>query len=222
MEYQVIYSNRKTIQLAVERNREVVVRVPYDTSREKIEEIIKKKRLWLYEKRNHKQKYPQVVPKKEFVNGETLLYLGRHYSLSIVYKDIEGVEFDHRFYISRANQHQAVELFKRWHMTKALEKITPKAEYLARNLGVKYNTILISDLKYRWGSCTAKNNLNFNWKIIKAPAFVIDYIIVHELAHLTESNHGDKFWNIIAVQVPKYIRAKEWLKQNGQILEEDF
>ena len=119
MEYQVIYSNRKTIQLAVERNREVVVRVPYDTSREKIEEIIKKKRLWLYEKRNHKQKYPQVVPKKEFVNGETLLYLGRHYSLSVVDKKIEGVEFDHRFYISRANQHQAVELFKRWHMTKA-------------------------------------------------------------------------------------------------------
>jgi predicted metal-dependent hydrolase len=222
MEYQVIYSNRKTIQLAVERNREVIVRAPHNTSKKRIEEIIKKKRLWLYEKINHKQKYTQTVHKKEFVSGETLLYLGRHYSLSIVDKDIEGVEFYHRFYISRANRHKAVELFKRWYIERASDKIIPKVEYFSRNLGVKYNHIFISGLKYRWGSCTAKNNLNFNWRIIKAPAFVIDYIIVHELAHLIESNHGEEFWNIIAVQVPRYKRAKEWLKQNGQILEEDF
>jgi predicted metal-dependent hydrolase len=89
-------------------------------------------------------------------------------------------------------------------------------------LGVTYNQILISDLKYRWASCTPKNNLNFNWRIIKAPIFVVDYLIVHELAHLIEPNHTPAFWNIVAVQVPRHELAKEWLRKHGSLLEEDF
>lgn len=178
--------------------------------------------MWLFEKIKHKQKYLAESQQKEFVNGESLLYLGRYYPLSIVDEGIEGVKFKNRFHISKTNQSHATELLKRWYVERAKEQIIPKVESFARNLGVKYNSVLVSDLKYRWGSCTLKDNLNFNWRIIKAPISAIDYIIVHELTHLIEANHTPKFWNLVAVLVPKYKRAKEWLKQNGKSLEVDF
>ncbi len=81
---------------------------------------------------------------------------------------------------------------------------------------------MVSDLKYRWGSCTPKDNLNFNWKLIKAPMLVIDYVIVHELAHFLEHNHTSTFWNIVNTQVPYHFKAKRWLKEHGEILENNF
>lgn len=72
----------------------------------------------------------------------------------------------------------------------------PRVPPVAHALGVSYNQAKINSSKYRWGSCTPKNNLNFNWRLIKAPMFVINYVIVHELAHLLEPNHTPRFWNI--------------------------
>lgn len=91
-------------------------------------------------------------------------------------------------------------------------------ERYALQLGVEYNDILISDLKYRWGSCTLKGNLNFNWRLIKAPQFVFNYVVIHELAHLIELNHSERFWNIMKVQMPNYLEAKEWLKGNEEMV----
>jgi predicted metal-dependent hydrolase len=222
LDYQVIYSKRKTITLTVERDRSIVVRAPIGTPEEKIRHAIEAKKLWLYEKINHQQKYPPQPARKEFVTGETIFYLGRNYRLEITDDDAPGVRFQSRFYISRRHQPNAAHLLRQWYTERAQEKLPPKANHFARSLGVSFNHILISDLKVRWASCTPKNNLNFNWRIIKAPTFVIDYLIVHELAHLLEPNHTPEFWNIVAVQVPRYEQAKEWLRENGSILEEDF
>ncbi|MBD0378090.1 MAG: M48 family metallopeptidase, partial [Flavisolibacter sp.] len=104
----------------------------------------------------------------------------------------------------------------------AEEKIIPRAKHFAKQLGVQYNNISILDLKYRWGSCTSKDNIHFNWRIIKVPVYVVDYIIVHELAHLLEANHTEAFWNIVSVQLPHYNKGKGWLRENGNLLEVDF
>jgi predicted metal-dependent hydrolase len=80
--------------------------------------------------------------------------------------------------------------------------------------------VKIVDNRYRWGSCTVKDNVNFNWRLIKAPMFVIDCVIVHELAHLIEANHTPRFWNIVRTQTPTMDKARAWLKEHGQILEE--
>lgn len=221
LDYEIVYANRKTISITVERDRSVVVRAPVGVSEEKIEAVVASKRLWLYEKINHAQKYPPPV-RKEFVTGETIMYLGRYYRLQIIEDEQPGVRFQNRFYISRHHQAQADQLLRDWYMARAREKLTPKIRTFAEALGVTYNQTLISDLKYRWASCTPKNNLNFNWRIIKAPLFVVDYLIVHELAHLLESNHTPAFWNVVAVQVPHYERAKDWLREHGNVLEEDF
>ncbi|MDD2359246.1 MAG: M48 family metallopeptidase, partial [Syntrophaceticus schinkii] len=107
-----------------------------------------------------------------------------------------------------------------WYIDKAKEKIVPRVKQHARSLGVKVSEIKIVDARYRWGSCTPKNNVNINWRLIKAPMFVIDYVIVHELAHLLEPNHTPRFWNIVHTQAPTMDKAKVWLKEHGQLLEQ--
>lgn len=222
IEYQIKYSNRKTLNISVERDRSIIVRAPHYLTAEKIDKVVQSKKKWIKEKLNHTQKYPLIAENKEFVSGETLMYLGRNYQLLIVDEEIDGVEFDQRFKISKSNQPKANELFKKWYLKQALKKIEPLAEKYAKSLGVKYNEFKTSEMRYRWGSCTPANNIIFNWRIIKAPMYVLEYLVAHELVHLIESNHTPRFWNILSIQVPNYERAKNWLKKNGQLLEVDF
>jgi len=221
LEYSVVYSARKTLTITVERDRSVVVRAPNDTPHEMIEQLINQKKLWLYEKVRHKQKYDLPIREKEFVSGTTILYLGRSYKLEVVSDPFDGVLFDNKFLISKPSVSAAPELFKDWYVEKAKQKIVPQSKFYATHLGVRFNRILISDLRYRWGSCTPSDNLNFNWRLIKAPMRVIEYVIVHELAHLLEPNHTGKFWSTVKTQIPDYPTAKEWLKHHGNLLEEN-
>lgn len=222
IEYSIQYSVRKTLSIIVERDRSVVVRAPLNTSKEVIDREISKRKYLLFQKINHPQKYQTPKPRKEFVSGESLLYLGKQYKLEVVQDEMDGILFDSKFYISRVDQDKAEQLFKDWYFKQAEVKIIPKVRFHANNLGVKYKIIKVMDLKYRWGSCTPKDNINFNWRLIKAPVYVIDYIIVHELTHLLESNHTPEFWNIVSIQLPHYEKAKDWLKDNGHLLETEF
>lgn len=222
IEYSIRYSNRKTLSIIVERDRSVVVRAPLNTSKELIEKEISKRKFLLFQKINHPQKYVTPKPRKEFVSGESLLYLGKHHKMEVVQDEIDGIRFDNKFHISKSKQDKAEELLRNWYIKQAEEKIVPKVKIHAKNLGVNFNAIKILDLKYRWGSCTPKDNINFNWRLIKAPIYVVDYIIVHELTHLLEPNHTIEFWNIVSVQLPHYNKAKNWLKDNGHILETEF
>jgi len=222
IEYQIKYSNRKTLNISVERDRSIIVRAPHYLTAEKIDKIVQSKRQWIKEKLNHTQKYPLVGDSKEFVSGETLMYLGKNYQLLVVDEEFEDIQFDQRFKISKANQPKANELFKKWYLKQALIKIEPLATKYAKSLGVQYNQFKTSEMKYRWGSCTPANNIIFNWRIIKAPMYVLEYLVAHELVHLLENNHTPRFWNILSIQVPNYQKAKNWLKKHGNVLEVDF
>ncbi|MFC2084016.1 M48 family metallopeptidase [Bacteroidota bacterium] len=221
-DYTIVYSKRKTISIIVERDRKVIVRAPLNTSKEAIEKEISKRKRLIQNKVNHNQKYPIDNHPKEFVSGESLLYLGKHYNLFVIDEPIEGVFFDNKFFISISNQLKARSLFKEWYIKSANELIVPKAAEMAKKIGAVYNSLNILDLKYRWGSCTPKDNIHFNWRLIKAPMTVIEYIIIHELTHLLESNHTQQFWNRVAAQLPNYNSAKNWLKEYGFELERDF
>lgn len=221
-DYSVIYSKRKTISIIVERDRSVIVRAPFDTAKEVIEKEVQKRKRLIQSKIDHNRKYPYQKPVKEFVSGESLMYLGQNYKLFVIDETIDGVIFDSKFFISKQNQAQANKLFRQWYIKSANDIIVSRAKEIANQIGVSYNNINILDLKYRWGSCTPKDNIHFNWKIIKAPITVIEYIIVHELTHLLESNHTPEFWNRVSVQLPSYESAKQWLRENGHELETDF
>jgi len=217
-------AKRKKLTITVERDRTVVVHAPATTSDEKIREVVESKKPWIYEKTRHAQKYSGLPhpPGKELVNGESALYLGRYYQIEIIQSGASEIRFEQRFLIPASLSNRRKAVMRDWYVAKAKEKILPRVKSFARELGVAFSTAKIVDNRYRWGSCTTNNNVNFNWRLIKAPMYVVDYVIVHELAHLMENNHTPRFWNIVRAQSPKMEKAKLWLKEHGQLLEEEI
>ena len=100
----------------------------------------------------------------------------------------------------------------------ARDIFTRKTEYYARIMGISYGRISIREQKTRWGSCSSKGNLNFNWRLILAPEEVLDYVVVHELAHRREMNHSKAFYAIVESVLPDYRAARKWLRDKGQTL----
>ncbi len=213
---------RRKLTITVERDRSVVVHAPEEMSDEKIRQVVESKRQWIYEKIGHPQKYQGMPhpPGKELVSGESALYLGRQYRIEIVQNGLPEIRFAQRFLIPAAKRLRCEEALKDWYIARAKEKIIPRVKVHARALGVDVVRVRIVDNRYLWGSCTVNNNVNLNWRLIKAPMFVIDYVIVHELAHLIEANHTLRFWNIVRVQIPTMEKARAWLKEHGQLLEQ--
>ena len=95
---------------------------------------------------------------------------------------------------------------------RALERIRARVEYYIPRIGRRPGRITIREQKTRWGSCSSKGNLNFNWKLIMAPPQVLDYVVIHELCHLYEFNHSPRFWALVETQMPDYGVWKKWLK----------
>lgn len=224
LNYQIVRSSRrKKLTISVERDRSIIVHAPASATDEAIRRVVESKRQWLFDKVNHYQKYQDRphAPGKEVVNGESVPYLGRDYPIEIAETTSGGVEFSRRFLIPTAQQAKRREVLKQWYIDRAKETVIPRVTRHANELGVTFGEAKIVDNRYRWGSCTLKDNVNFNWRLIKAPMFVIDYVIVHELAHLMEANHTPRFWNIVRAKAPSTEKAKAWLKDHGQILEEE-
>lgn len=101
----------------------------------------------------------------------------------------------------------------------ARARIEQRTAYYAKIIGVTYGRITIRDQKSRWGSCSARGNLNFTWKLILAPPEVLDYVVVHELCHRIEMNHSAAFWQQVERVLPDYQKRRNWLKENGWLLE---
>lgn len=220
IDYTVKYSKRKTLRINVERDKSITVNAPEGMNTDKIRDEIEKRKLWIYQKRSHPQKQNDKVLSKRYESGSSILYLGQIYTLEIVNEDFEQIRFDGEFYLSKKNLIVADKLFEDWFKARANDYIVHKVAQYSKNLGVEYQTIKISKMRYRWGSCIKGKTLNFNYKLIKASPSVIDYVILHELAHLIETGHGNKFWQIIKTQLPNYTEAKNWLKKYGNLIEE--
>lgn len=216
-------SRRKKVTITIERDRRVVVHAPNHASDETIAQIVESKRHWIYDKTQPSQKYTNRPhpPGKELVSGESALYLGRNYRIEVVDAETENIKFDKRFFIPVSSALHKKDAMREWYIARAKEHILPRVTKQAQDLGVSFRQARIVDFRYRWGSCTACDNINLNWRLIKAPFFVVDYVIAHELAHLLEPNHTRRFWAIVKTQAPNLDKALAWLREHGQILEEE-
>ena|ERR1017187_3713922 len=218
--YDLVYSQRRTIAITVERDRRVVVHAPYRAHQESVAAAVERKRAWIWSKVRDPYKYALRKTQKEFVAGEAFLFLGQNYSLELVSGTRDGVRASGRhFELSRIHRDRGRELFREWYLAEARKRIPPRVVAIAQAMGIEVQCVSVRELKYQWASCTPSRRLSFNWKIIQAPSAVVDYLIVHELAHLLEPNHSDQFWNIVAVHAPTWERAKDWLRQHGSRLE---
>lgn len=216
-------ANRKKLTITVERNNTVVVLAPESATDEAIDRVVQSKRQWLFEKLQNAPKY-QVFPHapgKEVVNGESALYLGREYRITLTSEPLTEVIFDRGFLMPRGDRLQIRQMLRDWYWKQAQAIILPRVHRYADELGVQVAAVMV-DNRLRWGSCTSKNTIRLNWRLVKAPMPVIDYVIVHELAHVLESNHTPDFWGIVRAKLAGAEKSKAWLKVHGQLLEEEI
>ena len=225
IEYQLLPGkNRKTTDIVIERDGIITVRPPLNLTPEQIDAVVESKRLWIYRNLAQWQELNASKVVREWVNGETFLYLGRAYRLALVAEQScslrlkAGRFYLHRRVIEQEGKAGAEKAFKAYFTDKGKQKFCDRVNYFAPKVGVQVRGIKIKDLGYRWGSCGTKGVLNFHWVCMMAPLKVIDYIVVHELCHLHHRNHNNAFWNEVDKVMPDYAERKEWLRKNGASL----
>lgn len=219
--YPVYSPRRKTVEIAVEAPGKVIVTSPEGRTDEELIAAVSRKAYWITQQLYHLKsvRYQPVV--RELVNGESLPYLGRNYRMELqISPDLKKpiVKLDQGVFRiqTRLAEHEYVRPhLVAWYRRMAREKITPRIAYYAPKLGVEPAAVRIRDQQKRWGSCTKDNILIFNWRCVMAPAPVLDYIVVHELCHLIEGQHTEKFWSLLRAVIPEYELRKQWLLENG-------
>jgi predicted metal-dependent hydrolase len=214
-------TERKTTDIVIERNGVIAVRPPKDLSPDQVDAVVDSKRMWIYRNLAEWHDLNAMAVVREWVNGETFLYLGRAYRLSLVetqtydLKLNEGPFCLNRALIDQGGINAAKRAFAAFYVEKGIRWIGDRVTYFAPKVGVKPTSVTIKDLGYRWASCTSKDGLAFHWKSMMAPPKIIDYMVVHELCHIHYRNHSDAFWNEIDKVMPDYHERKVWLKKHG-------
>lgn len=214
-------TNRRTTDIVIERDGKVVVRPPADYAPEQVDEVVESKRLWIYRNLAEWKDLNACAVVREWVSGETFLYLGREHRLKLVsdqtvpLKLQEGSFCLQRSLIEHQGTTGAREAFKQFYIEKGTERFAARVAFYAPKVGVTPSYIKVKEMGYRWASCSPSGNLNFHWKCMMAPARIIDYIVVHELCHFHHSDHHDAFWNEVDKVMPDYRERKNWLRLHG-------
>lgn len=207
---------RKTVSIFIERNGSVRVLAPSSSTDEIIENAIKSKEYQIFTKLAKWKELNQGRVNREFVNGQSFLYLGRNYRLAIVEDQSVPLKISGGYFkLDKIYLAQAEKVFKAFYKEKAKEKITERLKFITEKFQSKPSTIKVLELKNRWASWSPNNALNFHWKCAMAPIPVMDYIITHEMVHLKHPNHSPEFWNDLDKKMPNYRDLENWLKQNG-------
>lgn len=226
--YSLYRQERKDVRIVIDLVNGVVVYTPKKTPDEKIHNLLSSKTRWIYNKIQELGEVKINVAPKEFVSGEKLPYLGRQYRLKVHREAVDQSSFGFkqgRFIAtvpSNWGQEKVQDILEEslieWYRKHGLKKIKERTAYYEHLLGVNAKAIQLRTQHKRWGTCTPEGNIYLNWRIVMAPVQVIDYIIVHELAHLRIPEHNQEFWNLVKSILPHYEEDKEWLRIHGMEL----
>jgi len=212
----LIRRRRKTITLIVERDGSLTVRAPLRLSRVQIESFVQDKAEWIQRTR-HKIK-AAAIPPKQYADGEQFLFLGACFELKLVRPQRPALKFEDGFRLSCTAQKRGAEVFAAWYKQRALEIISERVARFSEQYRFTPEQVKITSARTRWGSCSPNGSLNFTWRLVMAPLDVIDYVVVHELAHLRVKNHSKRFWREVEAILPGYQLQRKWLRENGDRL----
>lgn len=150
-----------------------------------------------------------------------LFFLGEECALSVIESaDRRGVALDdHRLTVTAPPGEAPAALVEQWYRGEARRRIEPRLARFAPELGVVYRRALIGYGRTRWASCSPKASLSFNWKLIMAPPAVIDYVVIHELAHIRQMDHSARFWRLVEAHCPEWRAHRRWLRDHQWLLD---
>ncbi len=213
-------ARRKTLQITVEREGELVLAAPLDVGEDALRAFVVEKRFWIYTKLAEKDRLQRQVPRKEFVDGEGFLYLGRSHRLKLVDEQDAPLKLvTGRFCLRRDELPSAREHFIRWYSERARAWLAGRVTEYQSRMEVTPAGVKVQELGYRWGSCGKGDWLYFHWKTILLPARIAEYVAVHEIAHLHEPHHTPAFWLRVERAMPDYAQRKAWLAEHGMDVE---
>ena len=211
----IIRSKRRTVALIVEHDGSVTVRAPMRLSDSTIQEFAEKHIQWVEKKKAEMRTVTPTQP-KQYQPGETFLFLGKEYVLEVVPTQRQQLILDDRFKIADSILDKAELVFQSWYRQQAKLWIIERVKFFAELHQLPYEQIKITSARTRWGSCSPKNTLSFSWRLMLTPPEVIDYVIIHELAHTVHHNHSKRFWSLVEKFLPDYKARRKQLRQYGQ------
>jgi predicted metal-dependent hydrolase len=213
-------SKAKLIWLNIKRQKGLSVTIPSCYNAQELPHYLKSNTGWIL---NNLAKYSQETPAQSripLVSTNTVPYLGK--SLEVTQKrDSQGdtavkLEKDRLIVCLSPTREKLSNLeVEGWLKEQAITIINNKAESFSKKMGLTFNRVRVRDQRSRWGSCSCRKNLNFNWRLVMAPEPVLDYVIIHELCHLKDMSHSRRFWKLVATHCPEWHDYRCWLDDHS-------
>jgi hypothetical protein len=193
----------------------VTVTVP-DSADVRPTEILRENAAWVVEKERGFEQYREEIPNRTFEAGESFSLLGTDRELVIEPARSHTItDASIRLRKSTVEQSTVKRVLENVYRREARDHFAKRADHYAEQMDVEYEKIEIRNQRTKWGSCSTTGTISLNWRLMMAPPEIVDYIVVHELAHLREKNHDDEFWSLVAEYDPEYEAHAEWLNENS-------
>ncbi len=218
--YDVVYIDRKTMEIAVHPDGKVVVKTPIGTTPAAVQKRVLKRARWIRKQINYFRQFEPRTPSRRYVGGETHLFLGRQYRLRVkkhsdnVVK-LKGPNFSVMTPVPD-NRQKVKRLLTEWYQEHAREIFSKRLQQCyetARGLKVPYPVVKLKKMTKRWGSCSKAGDILLNTDLVKAPLYCIDYVIMHELCHLKEHTHNNGYYKLLSKYMPDWAKRKERLEK---------
>lgn len=209
---------RRTIGLRID-HRGLTVSAPQRAADSRLEQVLRERSGWLFDKLREWQARQPVA--FSCADGETLLFLGSELALRLMEggpRTLPRLLEDDTLVVTVPDTEDAAVIrrkLEQWYRAEARRHFVQRLEHYAGHMGLALRNVTLSGARTRWGSCNSRGDIRLSWRLIQAPISQIDYVVVHELAHLRELNHSPRFWAIVEETLPHYAAAQRALKAGG-------
>lgn len=212
IEYEVRHSSDATEPRIDVDIHGVTVVIP-DPEETRPTELLRQNAAWVIEKKRDYDRYREQAPERHFEEGATFPYLGEQHKVVVEQRPsssvVDGTFRLAEYHVTETSIKRALETVYR---RNARQRFKRRADYYAAEMDVEYEQIEIRNQRTKWGSCSTSGTVGLNWRLMMAPPEIVDYIVIHELAHLTEQSHGRQFWQLVGKYDPNYKAHAEWLE----------
>ena len=211
---------KKTVAVTVDPAGSVLVVAPQRLASARLDTIVTRKAAWIAQQLRHLEAHSPPPAPREFVSGESVLYLGRHYRLKVHPHETGKARLRGGWLHvpapagAQRTAHVRATLVS-WFRRHAVARLPERVEAWRAKAGVAPRGVVVADQRKRWGSCDQRGTIRLNWRIIQAPMRLVDYVVVHELMHLRHRGHGRDYWQAVGRVMPDYDRRREDLRRCG-------
>jgi len=220
-------SRRRTVTVAIDPVDGVILKAPTDVPEQRLDAVVIAKGPWILQRLQDYRELGPAPPSREYVGGESYLYLGRSYRLKVVTSagiDKPSAALRGAFLTVEINKGSAMEGQKeairgslvRWYRRQAGRRLPERVALYAARAGLECPPVLIRNQEKRWGSCSSKGEVRFNWRVIMGPMSLVDYVVAHEVCHLEVRSHSLAFWKLLGSILPDYEVRRERLRIEGR------